>query len=122
MSKTVDSSGTVSYYFPEWLLMRAVSFVISRNTLGGLKRCLEVRRAVTIHADILRLASIGEIRTIKVLFEKHLASPIDVCCSDGRSVLHVSVFQRQSIVYPQIIATCHDILVSIFGISISLIC
>ncbi|KAH0535963.1 hypothetical protein FGG08_007137 [Glutinoglossum americanum] len=81
----------ISYCFPKWLLMRVVSFVVTKTSVGDPVACLKVRRSVPVHADILRLASLGEVSNMTTLFEKRTASPMDISISDGRSVLHTAV-------------------------------
>ena len=90
--KQSTAAAQISYCFPKWLLMRVVSFVVTKTSVGDPVACLKVRRSVPVHADILRLASLGEVSNMTTLFEKRTASPMDISISDGRSVLHVGVF------------------------------
>jgi hypothetical protein len=80
----------ITYCFPIWFLARTVSLTITQTSCGDPVASLKIRRTVTLYADIFRLASNGDVRDMKALFEQRIASPMDVTFEDGQSALHVS--------------------------------
>ncbi|KAH0565749.1 hypothetical protein GP486_000846 [Trichoglossum hirsutum] len=79
----------ITYQFPSWLLMRALSVMIS-STASGPEMLLRTLRVLPSDAEIFRLAMVGDVEGIKSMFIKGQASVHDV---DGRrwSLLHVRI-------------------------------
>lgn len=80
---------SVGYYFPRWLLNRAIHVSIDNSLAGSFRMVLQVPRICSDASTIFHLATAGDIRGMKMLFDRRLASPHDVSSSFGYSVLHV---------------------------------
>lgn len=87
---TVQRRLNISYYFPKWFLMRALSFVFDTNPVLRPDFNLRTVRLVDRSADVFHYALYGNIEGLKYLFNKKLASPHDVVLNGGYTPLHVS--------------------------------
>jgi hypothetical protein len=82
-----ELSTRITYQFPNWLLMRAVSLLIS-STSAGPELLLKTLRVLPPDAEIFRLVTTGDLEGIKAMFSNGQASVNDV--DDRRwSLLHV---------------------------------
>lgn len=80
-------STRITYQFPSWFLMKAVSLLIS-STSAGPELLLRTLRVLPPDAEIFRLVSIGDLEGIKTMFSSGQASVNDI--DDQRwSLLHV---------------------------------
>jgi hypothetical protein len=80
----------LTYYFPPWLLTKAMSIFLRFDPAGGMNMTLRMPNVCPDTSTIFHLATAGDVGGMKALFEKDLASPNDVSCSFGYSVVHVS--------------------------------
>lgn len=78
-----------TYFFPPWLLARAISLMLSVTPLAGPVASLKVQRTVPGDAAIFTYAKLGDVNKIKSLFKQGLASPHDVSYRSGVTALHV---------------------------------
>ena len=81
----------IIYYFPRWILARAVSAFLSFDPAGSPSVALQMPRIRPDTSKIFHLATAGDIGGMQSMFERGLASPNDVSDTFGYSVLHVSV-------------------------------
>ena len=79
---------SLTYYFPKWLLNRALSVVLM-NALEP-TACLRFPRVIDINEEIFSYTETDREEDIKRLFEQGLASPNDIDDTYGYSVLQVS--------------------------------
>lgn len=91
---TTQQRLNVSYYFPKWFLMRALSFVFITNPVLGSDFNLRTVRLVDRSADVFHYALYGNTEGLKYLFNKKLASPHDVALNGGYTPLHVGNILR----------------------------
>lgn len=81
-------STIITYQFPNWILKRAVSILISSNTAGP-ELLLRTLRVLPANAEIFRLAMTNNLDGIKAMFSSGRASIYDI--DDNQwSLLHVS--------------------------------
>jgi hypothetical protein len=80
----------IRYYFPMWLLLRLVWLISIKMGQHSLKFSLEFRRTVPNNADVFHVTACGDIESLRVLFGRKKASPMDVDSRDGRSAFHLS--------------------------------
>jgi hypothetical protein len=80
-------STSITYQFPRWLLMRAVSLIVS-STNAGPELLLRTLRVLPPNAEIFRLVINGDLEGVKTMFSNGQASIHDI--DDRRwSLLHV---------------------------------
>jgi hypothetical protein len=91
------SSIHINYYFPTWFLMRVFMFMAAYSTEGGPEMQIKMPRLRSSKDDIFLFAGTGNVDRIKMLFQRGLASPMDIEFETGLSVLHVSnkIFLRK---------------------------
>ena len=85
---------SLTYFFPAWFMTRAISAVLVSTPLAGPVVSLKCHRAVSSKADIFNAAVIGDVETMKRLFEGGFASPHDMHYQSGVTALHASHAQR----------------------------
>jgi hypothetical protein len=78
-----------TYYFPQWLLARMFRIAFRLTYMNGPQVSLAMPRIISGNSDVFNFAIQGNLEGIKSLFSKGLASPFDVCESNGRTPLHV---------------------------------
>ena len=81
----------ISYRFPEWMLNRMVSSLITSNYLGGPQISLVVPRIVENTSEIFFHAFAGNIDGVAKLLEAGVASPRDISHTWGYTALHYAV-------------------------------
>ena len=89
--RSTAPSISLTYYFPKWLLNRALSVALM-NTLEP-TACLRFPRVIDINEEIFSYTETDREEDIKLLFEQGLASPNDIDDTYGYSVLQVSQHQ-----------------------------
>lgn len=80
----------VNYYFPSWLLRRALLLQYRWAPTDGGTISVKTPRAVSMHAPIFFFSEEGKIAEIQRLFTQGLASPFDIDEQTGQSCLQVS--------------------------------
>jgi hypothetical protein len=80
----------LTYFFPPWLVARMLHVAFSLTYMNGPKVSLAMPRTIAGNSEIFTFAIRGDLGGIKSLFSQGLASPFDVCESNGRTALHVS--------------------------------
>jgi ankyrin repeat protein len=81
-----------SYYFPGWILHRMVEVVAKWDVNVTPTMNLRVMRVIPDQSPLFTYAMEGRTAGIRDLFLQKLASPIDIRESDGRSALHVALY------------------------------
>jgi hypothetical protein len=82
-------TSTVTYFFPQWFMSRALSLTMASTPLAGPVMSLKVHRMVPGDAAIFDYAMSGDVERMKSLFLNGLASPHDVSMQSGVTPLHV---------------------------------
>jgi hypothetical protein len=82
-------STQMTYYFPRWFLLRAVSLAIMLLPNNGPVVSLRLQRTVSGSSKIFDYANVGDIDGMKRLFSSGQASPHDVRFDSGTSALQV---------------------------------
>lgn len=85
-----DTSFQLTYFFPSWLVSRAIILSVSLNELSGRGAaiCISVPRLIPDTSAVWAAVSSGELDPLKCLFKQGLASPFDID-SEGRTLLRV---------------------------------
>jgi hypothetical protein len=78
----------ITYYFPTWLISRAISVNLSASTFGTPELSLRMPRMINWAAPLWYGARIGDQIRVEMLFSEGNASPYDVNAY-GQSSLHV---------------------------------
>lgn len=91
-------SVSVNYYFPLWFLWRSI-VIRNGNDTSGPSITLRTPRLVENDADVLFYALEGNINGMQMLFTKGEASPFDINCVTGESLMHVSIFVPLKSIY-----------------------
>jgi ankyrin repeat protein len=81
----------INFYFPSWFLMRVLSVMVTYSSSTGPEVLLRIPPVCPPNADIIFYSCTGNVRGLKSLFEKRLASPYDVEYGTGVSALHKAV-------------------------------
>jgi ankyrin repeat protein len=81
-----------SYYFPGWLLHRMIEVVARWDANATPTMNLRVMRVIPDQSPLFSCAMEGRTSGIRDLFLQNLASPIDIRESDGRSALHIALY------------------------------
>jgi hypothetical protein len=81
----------INYYFPPWFLTRVMIFIATYSDRGGPEMVIKIPRLCSPKADIFVFAATGNVDGIKTLFQRGLASPMDLECKNGLSPLHVRI-------------------------------
>lgn len=81
-------------YFPHWLLLKAISISLGFDPVGGINITTKMPCICPDTSKIFHLATAGDIKGMKTMFERDLASPNDVSYTFGYSLLHVSLFNH----------------------------
>jgi hypothetical protein len=79
----------MNYYFPPWFLARVFMFMAAYSDGGGPEMLIKIPRLCSSNADIFLFAKTGNVGGIKALFQRGLASPMDLEYRTGVSALHV---------------------------------
>ena len=82
----------VNYYFPSWLLSKAMTLILMLGTANGPCLTLTVRSIVPSDAEIFRLADFNDVTGLQRLFSRRLASPNDLLAYTGVNALIVRLF------------------------------
>lgn len=87
--KSGDQSSQFTYYFPTWMVARAVSITSTYRDLSGLGAswALKVPRVISDRARIWYLIEAGNLRGVQDEFTKKLASPFDINITGGSLLL-----------------------------------
>lgn len=83
----------VTYRSPCWLLARIVCLTVSMQPHIGINTSLRAFRVIPDDADIMRFAKAGDLKEVRSMMRRGLASPLDVNASWGVPVLSVSKYQ-----------------------------
>lgn len=81
----------MAYYFPQWFVGRMIHFVFSVSYMNGPQVSLAAPRVIGGNSDIFTYSIAGNLEGVKSLFDQGLASPFDVCETNGRTPLHVRI-------------------------------
>ena len=81
----------ITYFFPLWLLARALFLVIKLSSCDGPHVSLRVPRIRTDNSVIFTFSSLGNVNGVKQVLQQRLGSPFDVVDFDGFSALMVSM-------------------------------
>ena len=81
-----------SYYFPGWMLHRMVEVVATWDANAAPAMNLRVMRVIPDQSPLFSYSMEGRTADIQDLFLQNLASPIDIRESDGRSALHIALY------------------------------
>jgi ankyrin repeat protein len=81
-----------SYYFPGWMLHRMVEVVATWDANAAPAMNLRVMRVIPDQSPLFSYSREGRTADIQDLFLQNLASPIDIQESDGRSALHIALY------------------------------
>lgn len=82
----------VSYFFPTWLLSRMVFWQHSWDFLQGHDPFWRTPRVIESESELFLLAQKGSIKGLQGLFSAGTASIFDVNNLEGRSAMHVRVY------------------------------
>ena len=82
----------MTYYFPAWLLTRALFIAVKLSSCDGPQLCLRVPRVVSNNSMILTFASIGDVEGMKHILQQCQGSPFDVDITNGYSPMMASYF------------------------------
>ena len=87
-----QSSSTllISYFFPTWLLARAMILVLRLSSVHGPELNLRIPRIVSDTSRIFHYAIDGSIEDLKEIFHQGLGSPMDLNASNGNTALFVN--------------------------------
>ena len=88
--KKLTPTVRISYYFPGWFLSRMLQFAYSGGFSDGPRISLNMPVVIPDNSEVFACAVQGNIDGIKSLFERRVASPLDVGVGTGRTALHVS--------------------------------
>ena len=84
----------VTYFFPLWLLARALFLTVKLSSCDGPQFCLRVPRVVRSNSAIMEFASRGDVGGVKQVLQERLGSPFDCEFYIGSSPLGVSSFHK----------------------------
>lgn len=83
----------LDYHFPTWFLARKLSISMSTSLVLGIEGTLSMPRMVSWSSPLWRMARMGRIDVIQMMFSEGKASPFDVNAY-GQSALHVGIVDR----------------------------
>ena len=88
-----QSSATVlvAYFFPTWLLARAMILMLRLSWVHGPELNLRIPRVVSNTSRIFYCASSGDIDGMKEILHRHLGSPMDIDVTNGYTALTVNI-------------------------------
>ena len=81
---------TAAYFFPTWLLARAVFIAVSLSSCDGPQFSLRAPRLVDGNSAIFGSCYRGDVDGVRHLLSQRLSSPFDVSISSGDTALMVS--------------------------------
>ncbi|KAK5017065.1 hypothetical protein LTR16_001705 [Cryomyces antarcticus] len=87
-----QSGVQVSYYFPPWIVSRMVNIIAIWSSQSRPSMSLRLMRIIPDDSPLFTYVRQGNTSSIQSLFQQGVASPIDICASDGRSALHVALY------------------------------
>lgn len=80
------------YYFPSWMLHRMINIVARWDSNSNPTMNLRVMRVIPDQSPLFTYAILGKLAEIQGLFSQHLASLFDIRDQDGRSALHIALY------------------------------
>ena len=83
---------TLTYFFPVWLLARALFMAMKISSCDGPQFCLRVPRIVSNSSAIFTVARKGDVEGIKQILQQRQGSPFDRDVFIGYSPIMVSYF------------------------------
>lgn len=90
---TQQSSATVliAYFFPRWLLARAIILMLKLSSVHGPELNLRMPRVVSNASRVFECAGTGDVDGLKEIFHRGLGSPMDVDVTSGYTALTVNM-------------------------------
>ena len=96
-SKSCDRNSypmiSIIYFFPVWLLARALTMVARLSSITGPEINIRFPRITATSSRIFNLARQGKVDEIRLLLQQGHASPFDIDSSNGYTALMVFSFQ-----------------------------
>ena len=79
----------ITYFFPRWLLARAMILVLKLSSVHGPELNLRIPRIVSHTSRIFQCAGKGDVDGMKEILDRGLGSPMDIDITNGFSALFV---------------------------------
>ena len=86
----------ISYFFPWWLLARALIILARLSLISGPEMVIRVPRIVNENSRIFNMCTENDTHGLRELVQQGLASPFDVSALRGETALQVSIYHRTS--------------------------
>ena len=97
------SSVLIIYFFPTWLLARAMILVLRLSSVKGPELNLRIPRVVSNASRTFYCAGTGDVVGLKEIFHRGLGSPMDIDVTNGFTAL--SVYRAFPMLYIQLTVT-----------------